>query len=256
MSEGNEDLGRETLNAYCDGELPAEEMTRIAALLEKRPDLRAYVEGQERLRRHLHESFAPLMNEPIAQRLQALVTSSSNNKRATVVRERLREFFTWNVVGPAAATLAAGLLVGIVVERVVPEPGPFVGSASTGQILAEGALAHALDDQLASNPQSGQHVQIGLSFRSRQGRDCRTFVWNGDAQSTSGIACRFGADWRVAVLASQTRRVEDRATYQMAGASMPNSIRDAVSAMISGQPFGPDEERAARAAHWAGAGRK
>ena len=113
-------------------------------------------------------------------------------------------------------------------------------------------LARELDDQLASNAQPGESVRIGLSFRNKQGSDCRTFAWVAGSVSTSGIACHVAGDWHVAALATEARQAHDRTAYQTAGAAMPDSIRSTVSAMIAGQPFDPAEERAARAARWAG----
>jgi hypothetical protein len=258
MSEGNEVLSRATLDAYADGELPPAEMSRIAALIERRADLRAYVESQERLRHHLQTSFEPVMNEPIPERLEQLIHSAVRKgpTRPSILKERLREFFTWNVIGPAAATLAVGLFVGLAVERFVPEAAPFVRSTQSGQILAQGELAHALDDQLAANASPNEVVRVGLSFRSKQGRDCRTFEWTAASVSTSGVACHATGGWHLAALVTQPRHANDAAAYQTAGAGMPDAIRSTVSAMISGEPFDPADERAARAAQWAGGNSK
>lgn len=250
MSKDRENLSRETLDAYADGELSPAEMTRVAALIANRADLQAYVEKQAQLKRQLQESFAPLVREQIPDRLlQATLAGRSSGTAAW--RNRWREFFTWNVIGPAAATLAAGLLVAIAVERVSPEQGPFVRSSENGRILAQGELARALDSQLASSAQTGP-VRIGLSFRSKQGQDCRTFEWISAAVSTSGVACHAGADWHVAALATAARQANDQVTYQMVGAEMPQAIRSTVSTMISGQPFDAADERAARSHRWAG----
>ena len=37
------EIDHETLNAFVDGELPPQEMARIAALLETEPEMKAYV---------------------------------------------------------------------------------------------------------------------------------------------------------------------------------------------------------------------
>ncbi|HLJ53087.1 MAG TPA: hypothetical protein VKT24_06850, partial [Rhizomicrobium sp.] len=70
------DPDRATLDAFVDGELPASEMTRIAALVAQRADLRTYVEKQERLRRTLQDSFAQLMREPISEQLRQTVQAA------------------------------------------------------------------------------------------------------------------------------------------------------------------------------------
>ena len=45
-----------------------------------------------------------------------------------------------------------------------------------GQMLAGGTLARALTEQLASNQPPGGPVEIGVSFRARDGGYCRSFV--------------------------------------------------------------------------------
>ena len=255
MSEGKEHLTREMLDAFVDGELPPADMTRMAALIEKRADLRAYVESQEKLKHHLRDSFSQVLHQAIPAQIGRLIASAA---KRPVGKSRwsdwLREFFAWGVAGPAAATLAVGLVVGLFVGRF--QPAPFVASVSNGQILAQGELAHALDVQLAANASSKEIVRIGLSFRSKQGDDCRTFEWMSSSVSTDGVACHIAGKWNLAALVNAPRHPNDTAAYQTAGATMPDAIRGTVSAMISGEPFDPSGEEAARAAHWTGADRK
>src|SRR3546814_18311004 len=48
-------------------------------------------------------------------------------------------------------------------------------ASEQGRLIASGALAKALDSQLASNQPQNARVRIGLSFRDREGRYCRSF---------------------------------------------------------------------------------
>ena len=252
MSQSDPD--RTTLDAFVDGELPASEMTRIAALVAQRADLRDYVEGQERLRRTLRDSFAPLMNEALPERLQQSVQASALRSRAPgwAWRDGFREFFTWRTLGPAAAALAVGLFVGVAVDRFAATEGALLQSTASGQTVARGELSRALDEQLASTQNPADAVRVGLSFHDKNGRDCRTFTAEGTKNSLNGIACHSESDWVVTAFATTVPNSNARAPYQMAGAGMPDVIRDAVNDMIVGEPFDASAERVARASHWAG----
>jgi hypothetical protein len=122
-------------------------------------------------------------------------------------------------------------------------------------VLAQGELAGALSQQLASSDQSGRRTRIGISFRGRSGLDCRTFEWSGTTTAANGVACHTGGEWAVAALATTARTANDQSAYQMAGAAMPDTIRNTVNEMIAGLPYDAAAERAARDAHWSGSKR-
>jgi len=255
MSGERPEINRETLDAYVDGELAPDEMTRVAALLGERADFKTYVDSQLALRDRLSVSFAPLMAEPIPNRLQRTLRTAPPRLRVTSWREWLGEFLSWRVGVPLAASLAFGLVIGVAIERSVRTELPFVSSSQNGPVLAHGELAGALSEQLAASDQINRRVRIGISFRSRSGLDCRTFEWLGTTMTTNGVACHTGGDWTVAALTTTWRTANDRAAYQMAGAAMPDAIRDIVNEMIAGAPYDAAAERAARDTHWSGAKR-
>ena len=118
--------------------------------------------------------------------------------------------------------------------------------SSHGQMLARGDLARALDTKLASAGYSGEGPRIGISFRNRDGRDCRTFTSGNQA----GLACHQGSKWVVMTLVAQNS--ESSAIYRMAGSEMPDAVRRAVEASIQGAPFDAIAEAQARANGWAG----
>lgn len=254
MSENGPDISRETLDNYIDGELAPQDMTRVAALLAERADLKSYVDRQLALRNRLSDSFAPLMAEQIPDQLQQ-VLGATPTENSTVWRAQLGKYLSWNVAIPVAASLAFGLIVGIAIERSEQTELAIVRSSQSGQVLAQGELASALSEQLASSDQSNRQARIGISFRSRSGLDCRTFEWLGDTTASNGVACRTGDIWAVAALATSARTANDQAPYQMAGSAMPDSIRNIVNEMIAGAPYDAAGERAARTAHWSGAKR-
>jgi hypothetical protein len=236
------------LDAFIDGELPMTESRQIEALLVTRPDLAAYVERQHALRQSLAEAFAPVMDEPVPEHLrkavyEAPVSPQFRARGFLAALSRTDGFF--RLALPMAGALACGLLLGIVVTHGTPSP---FRTAPGGGIVAQGSLARALNERLASDgiPQSGP--RIGVSFANTSGEDCRSFTLPGDSASTAGVACHEGSDWVVAATASAP--AASGTAYVQAGADMPKAVRDAIQGMISGAPFDAAAERAARERGW------
>src|SRR6201986_1527531 len=162
----NDDIGTETLTAFLDGELSPEETARVAALLSTRPDLDAWVNRQQRLRASLRNAFAEVTDVPVPAALAALTRTAPVSWRWRMAQTFHGAFLkTWV---PAGAALAAGLAIGIVMH-----PSGDLESHG-GQVMAQGALADALNRQLASAGDKSSDTHIGVSFRNRSGQDCRT----------------------------------------------------------------------------------
>jgi hypothetical protein len=140
---------------------------------------------------------------------------------------------------PAGATLALGLLIGI---GLVP-PGDIASRG--GQVVARGALASALNGKLASEGAAESGPRIGITFKDRDGRYCRSF----ETGSGSGFACHGSDGWGIAMLASRPN-METSGPYRMAGSEMPDVIRSAIAARIQGEPFDGKAEKAARDRGW------
>jgi len=245
---------RDTLIAFVDGELSPEEMTRVAALLAQHADLRTYVARQQALRNRLDESFSPFLAHPVPLRLQQAAQRTPRSwvatfsKAAAQWRGGFQNMLSWRVALPVGAALALGLIVGVAIERASPVP-----SLYNGQVVAQGALAYALSEQLASEDNRAGPARVGISFRDKLGQDCRTFTLDANTIATSGVACHSGGTWVIAALTSAPQVNNPQAPYQMAGAAMPATIRNTVNAMIAGAPFDAAAERRARARGWRGA---
>lgn len=232
----NDNISIEILTAFLDGELPPAERTRVTAILATRPDLDAWVNHQRRLRGGLQDAFAEAAEAPVPAQLMTVVQTAPVSWRWRMVQAlRGTLFKTWLPVG---AALAAGLAIGIAIHPsgdLAPQGGP---------LMAQGALADALDKQLASAGDTGGGPRIGVSYRNRAGQDCRTFTHNGQA----GLACRQSEGWVVEMLISQPP--EPDTAYRMAGSALPDPIRAAVAASIQGAPFDAAAEKAARDRGW------
>jgi len=224
----------EILNAFIDGELPPKEMERIAALLAERPDLDAWVRRREAMRADIKNAFSELVTAPPPTRLVQAVKGAPISWRW-----HLRQFTAPRIWAPAGTALALGLVIGIALH-----PGSDFASRD-GQMMAQGALTAALNDQLASDGHAGPGPRVGISFRNRNGRYCRTF----DAGAQSGLACHGDQGWVITLLAAHPQ-AESSGTYRMAGSEMPDIVRAAVSANIDGEPFDAAAEKAARGRGW------
>jgi hypothetical protein len=116
-----------------------------------------------------------------------------------------------------------------------------------GQAFAAGALRHALDDALASQPDPASPVAIGLSFRSTDGHVCRTFTVR-SAPAKAGLACHGDSGWALPVLS--TAPASDQGELRQAMSGVPPEVQAAVDARLRGQVFDARQERAARDAGW------
>jgi hypothetical protein len=231
-------LTEEKLIAYTDGEISGEEARAVEAALKSRPDLQAFVEQQRALRQHFKLGFSEV-DEAIPDRLLNTLAQTPVSSRCRW-QQRFgswtgRRFLLWSAM-PTAAALACGLIVGVM---LTPQ-GSF--RVDRGAMLAQGALSTALDKQLASAQLASHAVRVGISFRDRNGRYCRTF----SEASLAGVACRDVDGWAVAALASSP---SESGTYHMASA-MPDAVRDTVEKMIAGEPLDAAEEMRAREKNW------
>lgn len=223
----------ETLIAFAEGELSGDERAAIEAALREDAVLRERLAAHQRLRARLSAAFDGALSEPLPERLAKAAQAPS----ATVVTLADRRAVKWSARewGAMAASIAAGLLIGV---GVMNRPAPLIAASADG-LEARGALARALDTQLAAD--AGGDVRVGLSFQSRQGAYCRTFsVTRSD---TSGLACRDGDSWTVAMTAQG-------GGGEVRMASAPAVILDAVDEMIVGEPLDQRGEEQARARGW------
>lgn len=221
-------LSKETLMAYVDGELPGEERAQVEAELAVNAEARAYVERQQALVRRMHASFNDILDMPVPSALQEAGAPQR------FFQSRLWRLTSWTAL-PVAGALACGLLIGVMLN------GSNVVSRN-GMLVARGALADALTQKVAAD-QSGE-TRIGISFRDKNGRYCRTFR----EPTMAGVACRQGGGWAIA--AAGNVALETGGEYRQAGSAMPDFLRSTVEAMIVGEPLTADGERKARDARW------
>jgi hypothetical protein len=136
--------------------------------------------------------------------------------------------------------MAACLAVGVIGGRMtLSPPRPVVGA----ELSTRTELARTLDRGLAAD--AGE-IRIGLTFRDRTGRYCRTFQSGPD--QLAGLACRGDAAWRL--LTATAWAPGSSPTYRTAASETPPAVLAAVDQTIRGETFDASQERAARDAGW------
>jgi hypothetical protein len=201
------------------------------------------VEAHRAMRARMAEAFAPVLAEPVPDALRMAATASRKvvnfpgvKPRDVMPRWRAREW----------TALAASLLVGLFIGWRAFSPAEPLMAAGGDALVARGALAAALDSQLASTQSPGSEVLIGVTFRSRDGGFCRSFVLAN--QQTAGLACHAGGDWRIA--ATEVTDVP-AGQIRQAGSALPPAIAAAIEERIAGETFDVAAERDAQASGWA-----
>jgi len=226
------------LMAYVDGELSPDDGARIDAAAAADPALAARLARHRLLAGGLRGAFAEVADEPVPERLTALL---DGGKVVNLDAARARRMTpAWGRWGTLAAGVAAGVIVGLTVPR---GPAPMVGT----DMRAHGQLASALDSQLASAPARGALVRVGLSFRARDNRYCRTFTVT-RGEGPAGLACRDGDGWAVRMAAPAT--ATPGGDYRTASSQIPPEILEAAQAMMVGEPLDATGEAAAKAHGW------
>lgn len=235
------------LMAYADGQLQGEQAARVQAAIAADPALAAAVARHRALATQLRQAYAPVLDEPVPDRLQALAAAPPPASLAQAREAKAAPRAPAGRRGPGAwlamaAMLLLGLAVGLLMGR--PAQGP-IGADADGGLLAQGGLAQALQTQLASEPATD--VVIGLSFRDDQGQWCRSFRID-DASALAGLACRASdGRWHVPVLATA---VPEDGELARAGAAIPPAVLAAIDDRLGDEPLDAAQERAARDAGW------
>lgn len=246
----------DTLQAYVDGELDAPSAARVDAALAHDAVLARRVQQAREVRAHIRAAFDPVLDEPMPSHLSALLqprpgqtpisatpllTRAGAHGTGTVRHRATRRWFV-----PGAALAASVALLAVALWWW--QPGGNMVRMQGGQSFAAGALTHALDETLASEPDAHAPVAIGLSFRSTDGRICRTFVLR-SPPARAGLACHERAGWALPVLSAMTPP-EGGGELRQAASSLPPAVQAAVDARLRGNVFDAQQERAARDAGW------
>lgn len=220
--------------AWLDDELPADEAAEVATAVAADPALAAQAEQHRALTARLKTAFDPVMAQPapVASRTNVIDLAAARQRRGAWLPARAQ----W-------AALAATLAVGVLTTSLFLERG--VSQHGDQSAVASGALGTALDTQLASAPEAGSAVRIGLSFRDKSGAMCRSFTKTG----ASGLACHESGSWHVRGIFATGNTADAASDYRMAAGPDPR-LAALINQRIAGDPFDAAAEARARAAGW------
>ncbi len=248
----------ELLAAYVDGQLQGAERARIEQAIARDARLAQRVAQYRAARGRLRGVFDNAVHEPMPQRLLQSARSTARPMTAQVIdlarvrAERRRRNERNRLLQPhhiaIAACLVGGLLIGAVAERLVNGAG--MTEYQDGALLARGALADALNNQLADAPVPGDEFRVGMSFRTKSGNYCRTFSAS-DAHALAGLACREQERWRIVTLVSTQPPVSvgPVATHRVAVSFSPLLLQT-VRERMAGEPLDAQAEAKARGSDW------
>jgi len=250
-------ISDELLAAYVDGELEGAELAHVEQAIAEDHRIAQRVARQRALRERLRGAFDDALHEPVPQRLLqaarlgAAATPAQIIDLAQVRAARARRNGAARKAFPrrvaVAASLVVGLLAGVLIQRFSASGD--LTELHEGTLLARGALTRALNEQLASNASGGGAVQVGLSFKAKNGHFCRTFAINA-ASSLAGLACREQDQWQVLTLTGTQSQNADSQHLRMAASALPPVLLQAVNERISGEPLDAQAESRARSSGW------
>lgn len=242
----------EELMAYVDGEVDDALRARIDAAMAVDPQVAAAVARQRELSARLRSAYDDVLQEPVPERLLATLRPAPTQPAVDNVIElpRLAETpmagaydtkpaSSWYAL---AATFVLGIGLGLLFG-LREEPSI---ALREGNLVAQGALADALGNQLAAAQRGDEAVQIGFSFNAGEGGVCRTFALGAD--QLAGIACHRDEGWRLHMLV--TAPATAAGEYRQASSALPPAVLAEVEKRIVGEPLDATAEQQARQRDW------
>lgn len=222
------------LAAFADGELGPKRHAEIEHALAADPKMAQEVEKHRALRARLSAHYAPILDEPVSERLRGLLQRPDNIVNLAEQRESRSTLWStiprWGwIAGPA---LAACLILALFVPR---------GSAPEGYVGQQ--VAVALDEQLVATQPANAPVRVLLSFRDGSGGYCRAYT----GPDYGGIACKDTQGWRLVerINGGAARRGE----YRQAG-SASSELMAQVQEIANGPALDAEQEKKARRGRW------
>jgi hypothetical protein len=244
-------LDQDRLLAYVDGELDAAQITELEAALARDTEAAAFVARERALRQRLHAAFAPVLDEPVPERLRQALQGGTVEPKAEPMAAKVPPHRRVAANAPWWAAVAAALVLGVGIGHLMqrqgegpPSAAP-VALAADGTLVAAAALSQALTTRPSGPADAAAAVQVAWTFKDRGGAWCRTFTL--PSQALAGLACREGEGWRVQVLARQDEAAATATPggYRQAASALPPSVLQAVDARIAGSPLDAAAEAAA-----------
>ena len=231
-------ISEETLMAFADGELPADEVQRVAAALDADPALARKLDRMRRAKEALKGAFAGQLDLETPARLLAPFASLPRRGASVIAFPQTARRPLYLLAAAACAALV--FLTG----RASVGDGATMFARADGAIVARGDLDKALDGQ-AAGANAGARIQIAMSIPDEGGGYCRVFR----LEASTGLACGEAGQWRIDALAASDSAT-DASGYATAAGELPEIILNAANQRRAGDPLDADAERRAMREGW------
>jgi len=239
----------ELLSRYLDGELPPALARELEQRLAAEPALGSVLARMQALQGQLHQAYDGIAQQPIPQRILALLQAPQANVVPIGHKPPLnpprKRVMNWGFA------LAASLVVAVsatLVTRLDQQ------SAQPGAAGVDSLLSLALETSPSRGDgwealADGRQLRPVLSFQTTAGSWCREYLLRSSEGSWHGVACRGDAGWNTTVLASADA-AESSADYRPAGAASADEVADFVDRNAAGIALDAGEETALIARAW------
>lgn len=227
----------EQIAAYSDGELAGDELARVESAVAADPELARKVEAHRALKAKLGAHFAPILNQPVPDRLAAMLQPEPQTAEVVSFgQERAKRGLApmvrrWApIAGPA---LAASLVLAFF------QPW---NSTDLPTGYANDRLAGVLDTQLAAAQAAGADTRILVSFQNDAGEYCRAYRMS----DVGGIACRDSTGWEI----NREYTLDGAQTTEYRQAGSEAELLAAVQDMAPDGALTAEEEAEAKSNGW------
>ncbi len=235
----------EILSAYLDGELDADGAAMVDHELARSPALARRLGAMQAIEAKLGPAFAGVMAERTPDRFEALLSPGARGASAPgkVIGRTFAALLRPIVVGPAFASLAAGVIAGAL---LTPQVQPGFDFAKTGQIHVLGALADAISVAPSGIPThvSNGELLVRLSFRDGGGRYCRHV----SLAAQDMVVCNTAEGWVVEAMTPNASGISKG--YQEAANSAPAEIVLALGRLGAASALDAESERSLISRNW------
>ena len=222
------------VHADVDGEMDEAARALFEARLKQDRLLQDALYRERLLRERLSAAYAPVLDEPVPDRLTALL-KAPKAEVVSLAEVRNKRNLGWAQWGGMAASLLLGTLLGY---KLLP--------GDPAEMVDGRVLARPLDQQLSG--QSAGNITPGLSFIAKGGAYCRSFTLTG-AQPSAALACRDGQQWRLRQMEPLPAEAAS-GDYRTAATALPPALLQGIDALREGDALDAEAERQARARGW------
>ena len=241
----------EALSALIDGALPSDEAAALRARMQREPDLAARFAAMQSANRAVGEAYRDVVDEPLPERVLELLRAPQAEQGNVVALGARRQRRALPASLPLAAAASVALAIGLglgfgLSQHLENRSGGLL--AATGPVEPGSAL-HALLESAPSGERrdvDGATAEARFTFRTQGGDWCRELAVGSGPARNAAVACRRDGQWRVDLVGIEVAAGE---VYRPAGGDSP--LREAVDALIDGEPLEPAAERALVERGWA-----